>query len=109
MVPVESLANFRVGTISVGPGPEFWVSYRALAPFSRIYLSNGRWKRQDFDAASGYGPNETRYLLRDRRGGSGAEPPKVSTFPMECISLRRTGSGSPPFTICRTIPSALSV
>ena len=68
VVPVESLANFRVGTISVGPGPEFWVSYRALAPFSRIYLSNGRWKRQDFDAASGYGPNETRYLLRDRRG-----------------------------------------
>jgi hypothetical protein len=68
VVPVESLANFRVGTISVAPGPEFWVSYRALAPFSRIYFSNGQWRRQDFSAAAGYGPEETRYLLRDRRG-----------------------------------------
>jgi ligand-binding sensor domain-containing protein len=67
-IPAERLASSSVGSIAVGPGPEFWVSYRTVAPFSRLYREDGVWKRQDFSAESGYGPLETRFLLRDRRG-----------------------------------------
>jgi streptogramin lyase len=68
VAPADRLLSPRIRSLAVSAGPVFWVSYRMRAPFSRVAQQGGEWKRQDFDAESGYGPNESRAMLVDRRG-----------------------------------------
>jgi ligand-binding sensor domain-containing protein len=64
VVPSAELADPRIRSIAVGPGPEFWVSYRRSLPISLIRSEGGKWKRRDLPA----GDADALGLLRDRRG-----------------------------------------
>ncbi len=65
VVPAEVFADPRIRSIAVGPGPEFWVSYRRSIPISVIRPDGAGWKRRDlpFDATT-----DPQGIVRDRRG-----------------------------------------
>ncbi len=68
VVSPDSLLTDRIRSLAVTRGPVFWVSYRDKAPFSRVQMESGQWKRQDFPAEAGYSPDESNAMLTDRRG-----------------------------------------
>jgi tRNA A-37 threonylcarbamoyl transferase component Bud32 len=68
VVPATNLLSPRIRSLAVAPGPVFWISYRAVAPFSRIASNGSGWKRRDFPLSEGYSPDATSAMLVDRRG-----------------------------------------
>lgn len=67
-VPASALLNPRVRSLAVSAGPEFWVSYRATLPFSRVQGTGPSANRTDFAAENGYSPPISNAMLADRRG-----------------------------------------
>jgi ligand-binding sensor domain-containing protein len=63
----DGLLDPRIRTIAPGDG-EVWVGYRASIGFTRFQLQQGRWVATHFNAENGFGPSDTHFLRRDRRG-----------------------------------------
>ena len=63
----DGLLNQRVRSIAPAAG-EVWVAYRQTKAFSRFQRAEGRWTARHFLPESGYGPPDTHFVRRDRRG-----------------------------------------
>jgi hypothetical protein len=63
----DGLLDRRIRTIAPGQD-EIWVGYRQTDAFTRLRREKGRWVARHFQPAAGYGPEDTHFLRRDRRG-----------------------------------------
>jgi ligand-binding sensor domain-containing protein len=63
----DGLLDPKIRTIAPGSG-EVWVGYRPSIGFSRFQQKPGGWQVTHFNPQDGYGPSDTHFLRRDRRG-----------------------------------------
>jgi ligand-binding sensor domain-containing protein len=61
-LPVTEVRSFALA------GDDIWVAYRRQGAFSRLTRNGDLWKVTAFADTSGYGPPDTHFLKRDRRG-----------------------------------------
>jgi serine/threonine-protein kinase len=68
IAPGDGLADPRIRTIAAR-ADEIWVGYRASVGFTRfVRKPGGGWTATQFSPDNGYGPVDTHFLRRDRRG-----------------------------------------
>ena len=67
IAPKDGLLNPRIRSIAPA-SDEVWVAYRASGGFTRFQKRDGIWTPTHFRPENGYGPADTHFLRRDRRG-----------------------------------------
>lgn len=67
IAPKDGLLDSKIRTIAPG-GDDVWVGYRLSIGFSRFVRKPGGWQVTHFNPQDGYGPSDTHFLRRDRRG-----------------------------------------
>src|SRR5581483_2193139 len=67
IAPGDGLASPKIRTIAVSPNA-VWVGYRPSIGFTRFRRKPGGWAATQFPPEKGYGPVDTHFLRRDRRG-----------------------------------------
>ena len=67
IAPSGGLLDARLRTLCARDG-EIWAGYRDANAFTRLRREKGRWTATHFAPAQGYGPDDTHFLRRDRRG-----------------------------------------
>src|SRR5437588_647632 len=63
----DGLLTSKIRTIAAGGG-EVWVGYRESGGYSRFEQRGARWIATHFKPENGFGPADTHFLRRDRRG-----------------------------------------
>ena len=65
--PKDGLLDRRIRTIAPA-GSDVWVGYRRTDAFTRFHRQQGHWIATHYKSDNGYGPEDTHFLRRDRRG-----------------------------------------